>query len=143
MWLLSLTDIFSRRGFEMVTKSTFVTFLGEKGTSSISAKKIISASIRLRPILPFFATQWICKPTDCGICGASHRRSPTTAPDTEVAQGRSVGGWTMVKDGGRNATRVSYFSCIGEHLPALCLGPVGEKLAEKCSWGRYHRSLRR
>jgi hypothetical protein len=52
----------------MVTKYTFVTFLGENGTSSFFAQKDNFGfnSLASHPFV--FATQWIGKPIDYGIC---------------------------------------------------------------------------
>ena len=52
---------------------------------------------------------------------------------SKVAQGRSAGGWQAYAERAGNGTRRKYQCAVGQHLPALCVGPVGSPMAEKAS----------
>src|SRR5215475_14114324 len=73
------------------------------------------------------------------------------APHTKVAARRRAGGGAMARAGGGDPSRGPCEPLGGEHLPALCPGPMGRPLAatirtRRCDHRavlrRFHRGLR-
>src|SRR5262249_17428074 len=67
------------------------------------------------------------------------RRPTGPPPDPEMAQGRSLRGRPVVKDGGRDTSRRGGFTAARERVPALRLRPVGPAVADQVRHGRQYR----
>src|SRR5262245_65943278 len=61
---------------------------------------------------------------------ASRGGSSGSAPDREVAQGGSIRRGRVVQDGGGYAAGIGDFTVSSECVPALCVGFVGDALAQ-------------
>src|SRR6202162_785480 len=77
------------------------------------------------------------------VRGTSGQRSADDPTDPQVAESRGDGGRAGNTGEGWNAAGCGDLATPGQHLPALCLRPVGRAVAETpCAWGRHHGALR-
>src|SRR5258708_38709346 len=70
-------------------------------------------------------------------------RSEDASPDSQMAEGGSVGERSMVGDEGGYAARGRGIATARQRVSSLCLGPVGESVAKTSRQRRlYSRPLR-
>ena len=72
---------------------------------------------------------------DVEVSGTPCWRPTDTPFDKEMVKGGGLRGRGVVQDRGWDATRVSDFADAFEHIPALCSGSVGAKMAREMRQG--------
>src|SRR6516164_1988753 len=76
---------------------------------------------------------------DDQVHGASRRRSSHTAADSEMVEGRSNGGRSMVGTGDRYTTGLGDFTVARQRVSALRVRSLGERLASEVGARRSGR----